>query len=64
MNVICPRCLCSSAITLDVTDGDSLHCPECDEDYTLTDVVELVESWGKVLPWLMAHPARVEAAVS
>lgn len=58
MNVICPKCLEEAAVTLDLNDGDTLHCPECDEEYTVAAVRGLVDSWAKLLPWLEAHPAR------
>jgi hypothetical protein len=62
MNVICPRCLADAAVTVDVDDGSTLRCPDCGEDYSVDDVAAIVESWGRLLPWLKAHPARVAAA--
>ncbi|HYH64780.1 MAG TPA: hypothetical protein VD866_08820 [Urbifossiella sp.] len=58
MNVICPKCLKDETVTVDVNDGDTLHCNGCDEEFTVGDVRGLVDSWAKVLPWLEAHPAR------
>ena len=58
MDAVCPKCLTTAAITVDVTDGDRLHCPECDEDYSLDDVIACIESWTDLLPWLKSHPAR------
>ena len=62
MNLICPRCLNHAVIRLEVGDGDTLTCAECEEEFSLTDVVNMVESWKPLLPWLCAHPARVEAS--
>jgi hypothetical protein len=43
---------------LDLADGDTLSCPECDETFTVADVEALVASWSKLLPFLCSHPAR------
>lgn len=61
MNVVCPKCLSESAVSVDVADGESLHCPECSEDYNLSEVIDVIESWSRVLPWLKSHPARQQA---
>ena len=59
MNTMCPKCLCEDAtVALDISDGDTLRCRDCDEEYTLGDIEALVASWGRLLPWLRAHPAR------
>lgn len=50
-------------ITVNVNDGEALHCPECDEYFSLTAVIACVESWSKILPWLKSHPARQLEAV-
>jgi hypothetical protein len=58
MRVICPQCLVEAVITVDVTDGDSLKCSECDSEYSADDVKNMIESWATILPWLLSHPAR------
>jgi transcription elongation factor Elf1 len=58
MTVTCPKCLAEACVTVDVEDGDTLRCPECEESYSLADVVSVIQSWSKVLPWLLSHPAR------
>lgn len=63
MNVVCPNCLSESKIAVDVADGDSLFCLECEENYTVSEVIECIESWAAVLPWLKSHPARQAAPV-
>ena len=62
MNLICPSCLKHAVIRLDICDGDTLTCAECDAEFSLTDVADMVASWKAILPWLCAHPARVEAS--
>lgn len=58
MNLICPKCLDAAVISLDLDDGDQLTCRNCEESYTVADVVCIVESWSKMLPWLLKCPAR------
>jgi hypothetical protein len=62
--VVCPKCLAESNVKIDVNDGDTLTCPECEEEYSLTDVVNLIETWKPILPWLLAHPARQPECVT
>jgi hypothetical protein len=60
MMVTCPKCLTEGAtVTLDLDDGDTLRCQECEESYSVADVEAVVACWSKLLPWLRAHPARV-----
>ncbi|VTU02456.1 unnamed protein product [Gemmataceae bacterium] len=56
--VTCPKCLSEAAVSLDLDDGDTLRCPECDEAYSVAEVVAVIQSWSKLLPWLLSHPAR------
>lgn len=56
-SVVCPKCMAEASITLDVNDGDTLRCLDCEEEYSLSDVEAVVESWARLLPWLKAHPA-------
>jgi peptide subunit release factor 1 (eRF1) len=58
MKTICPKCLVESCIKVDIEDGETINCPECEEEYTLTEVIEMIESWKELLPWLKSHPAR------
>jgi hypothetical protein len=59
MTLICPCCMEEDAtITLDLTDGDSLHCESCNADYAVADVQKVIDSWSKLLGWLAQHPAR------
>jgi len=60
-----PCLLCGatdSTVTVDVADGDTLRCSGCKDEFTVADVEKAIEAWGRVLPWLRSHPARVPAA--
>ncbi|WP_439624038.1 hypothetical protein [Gemmata sp.] len=59
MMVTCPKCLDEANVTVDLDDGDTLRCQECEEVYSVADVEAVVACWAKLLPWLRAHPARV-----
>lgn len=62
---MCPKCMRPDAtVRLNVNDGDTLTCFECDEEFTVSDVRTLVDSWAKLLPWLESHPARAESVVA
>lgn len=58
MSPICPKCLVASAIKVNIEDGDTITCPECEEEFSLNDVIEMIESWKGLLPWLKSHPSR------
>ena len=60
MNLTCPRCMCEACIKLDLADGETMSCPDCNEEITVSDIESLIEGWSKILPWLRAHPARQE----
>lgn len=62
MKPICPKCLDpEAAVSVDLGDGESLCCAGCDQPYTVAEVREMIASWGPILVWLDAHPARVPA---
>lgn len=59
MTVTCPKCLVDgSHVTVDLDDGDTLRCQDCEEQYTVAEIEAIVVSWSKLLPWLKAHPSR------
>lgn len=62
MTTICPKCMEDVCIRVNVHDGDTLTCDNCDEEYTVAAIDELIESWKPLLAWLKAHPARVSDA--
>ena len=43
---------------VDVADGDTCLCDSCGDEFTVADVRNLIASWGPLLAWLDAHPAR------
>lgn len=57
----CPCCGESEAsISLDLFDdpfaSDTLHCQECEADFSAQQVRDLVRRWAPVLAWLDAMP--------
>lgn len=58
MDVVCIRCGDATNVTVDLDDGDTLRCQECEESFTVGEVEAVVECWAKLLPWLRLHPAR------
>jgi hypothetical protein len=59
LRVICPRCMVDGAtISVDLDDGEALRCHDCDETYSVTEVRELIASWGPLLVWLDLHPSK------
>lgn len=51
-------CLAINLHTL--TDDDSIRCGNCEADYGLDEVREVIEAWGKVLAWVEAAPQLEE----
>lgn len=62
MKLVCPRCLTESVIRLDLDDGETMTCEECNDTFTVADLVAILESWSKLLPWLKACPTNAEQA--
>ena len=58
MKTICPQCMENAVITVDLDTGSDLLCTDCDAEYKLDDVRVMIASWGPLLVWLDAHPAR------
>ncbi len=56
----CPRCGESgSCIQIDLhnlTGDEAVHCCECNADFGLDDVRNLIERWSAVLRWVDAAP--------
>lgn len=57
----CPRCLTATSVRLDLDDGETLTCPDCEETFTVGNIQSIIESWTRVLPWLLTHPGRAVA---
>lgn len=58
MSPICPKCFEETSIKVNIEDGDTLECPNCEEEFSLSNVIDMIESWKGLLPWLKSHPAR------
>lgn len=53
----CPRCGEEDAtVLLNLAEPDSCHCSECDEDFSLSDIENLVARWRKVIDWIDTMP--------
>lgn len=61
INLTCPKCLThGTTVRVDVSDGKTLSCADCEESYELEDLVKLIQSWTPVLPWLKAYLLMVD----
>lgn len=58
MEVRCILCGQVNCVNLDVEDGKTFHCTQCDETFDAGDVDTAVNNWLKVLAWAEHHPAR------
>lgn len=54
----CPKCGEQDAITVNLYDVEDLHCSECDTDFSLQEIRELLAAWGPVVKWLDTAPVR------
>ena len=66
MKLICPFCGdADAAFTLDLLDGDTMTCGQCDTEFTADQarerLDELAACWAPVLDWLKLHPAHQPA---
>ncbi len=52
----CILCGQDVAIRLDLADGDTFYCPDCDGDFSVSQVRETVGKWQRCLAWLDAMP--------
>jgi hypothetical protein len=57
-----PHCiLCGSnagSVRVDLDDGRTMTCTECEDEFTVDDVLEVIGTWQVLLSWLETHPAR------
>ena len=37
-------------------DGDEIRCEECDAEFGLAEIRDLIEKWSKVIAWVDAIP--------
>ena len=61
MELRCIKCGEESCIKLDLADGVTLSCPECDAEYEVNEVRQVCETWMKLVNWIDHHPARTTA---
>jgi hypothetical protein len=47
-----------ACISLDLLDGDTFRCPECNDDFTLAEVEQAIGNWQKVIAWVKLCPAH------
>jgi hypothetical protein len=59
VKVVCPMCWKEAVIKLDLDDGSTLTCGGCDGTFNVDDVRNIIEGWAKLMPWLLACPARI-----
>ncbi|MBV8094432.1 MAG: hypothetical protein JO110_14645 [Acetobacteraceae bacterium] len=58
LSLPCPLCGEADAdIYLSLADGDTCRCGSCDNEFTLTDVRNLMAKWQKVLTWMDTMPS-------
>lgn len=60
MELTCIKCGEKAAIQMDLTDGDTLFCPECNQDFTVADVEACIQGWQRLVGWMRQCPSRVE----
>jgi hypothetical protein len=58
MELTCIKCGEQACIQLDLSDGDTFRCPECEQDFTLAEVEQAIGNWQKVIAWVKLCPAR------
>jgi hypothetical protein len=61
-NLVCPKCCEAATVRVDVLGGEACQCDGCGEEYRIADVRAVVASWGPLLAWLDAHPAKKAVA--
>ena len=54
----CVLCGEEAEIRLNLTDGETLSCPACGEDFAVSDVEERLEEWHKALAWIKTFPKQ------
>lgn len=63
MDLPCIKCGVANNVTLNLTDGDTVYCSDCNTEYSVGDVREVIAAWGPILKWVESHPARQPEAV-
>jgi hypothetical protein len=58
----CVHCGNAGGVSLSLYDLDTVHCTECDDEYTLSEVRDTIDQWAQVLAWRDLAPPRQGAA--
>jgi hypothetical protein len=54
----CPCCgEADATIDFNLADAETLHCQECDANFSVADVRHFLTKWGRLLLWIDAMPA-------
>jgi len=57
IQVPCPMCGEADAnVSLYLWEGNQFHCEECDNEFSLEQITELINRWQPVLAWLAKMP--------
>jgi hypothetical protein len=58
MKLPCPCCGAEDVnVRLSLDDGKTLTCDECNTDFYVSFVEDVIAKWSAVLPWLKSFPA-------
>jgi hypothetical protein len=55
----CPLCgepQAATQVTLNDLEGSAFHCCECDADFGIEDVRNLIANWSRMLDWVESVP--------
>jgi hypothetical protein len=58
MLLTCIKCGTPTSPQLDLGDADTFYCPDCEEQFTLAEVEQMIGDWQKVINWVKLCPAR------
>lgn len=56
----CIKCGTPTTPHLDLGDGDTFYCPDCEEHFTVAEVETVVGNWQRMLAWVKRCPSRPE----
>ena len=57
----CPMCgEAQASVSLNLADGETFTCHECENDFTREDLQARIASWTRLLAWVDAMPTPAE----
>jgi hypothetical protein len=56
MTLHCIKCGDEAALTLNLADGDSITCPDCEGEFTVEDVETMIGEWQQAIAWIKTMP--------